>query len=273
MKNEKVSTIITDQIISNLENKGKWVSGWESLQAQNGISKRLYTGTNSLLLAQMIDEKGFNHPQFYTYKQVTSKGGTVIKGQKATKVIFWKILEIKDKETSEIVEIPMMRYYNVFNIDQTTLEKPEHNTVEIKEKFLTMKNDYLKRESIQVNKGEPCYIPSKHIIRMPAANSFDSASRYQSVLAHEMIHSTKKALGRKFSDGDMRSDTYAKEELIAELGALFLLARLGLDYDINNSQQYINSWIKRLKQDPAMIISASSQANKAVDYILNEHKR
>jgi antirestriction protein ArdC len=118
------------------------------------------------------------------------------------------------------------------------------------------------------------YRPQLDSIHLPARNSFESAGEYYSTLFHELTHSTghRTRLDRPTLTEvvPFGSETYSKEELVAEFGASFLCAHVGIENTINNSAAYINGWLKKLKSDPKLAIIAASQGQKAADYILNE---
>ncbi len=111
-------------------------------------------------------------------------------------------------------------------------------------------------------------------INMPKKKSFATPESYYSTLFHELVHSTgaEKRLGRKsvVEMAEFGSEPYSMEELIAELGASYLNSFTGiLDKQIENSASYISSWLEKFKSDKRFVISASGQAQRAVDLILN----
>jgi antirestriction protein ArdC len=117
------------------------------------------------------------------------------------------------------------------------------------------------------------YRPVTDSIHLPDRNSFDSAGEYYSTLFHEMTHSTghQSRLNRSTLTEvvPFGSETYSKEELVAEFGAAFLCAHAGIENTVNNSASYINGWLRKLRSDPKLAILAASQGQKAADYILN----
>jgi antirestriction protein ArdC len=116
------------------------------------------------------------------------------------------------------------------------------------------------------------YRPVTDSIHLPDRNSFDSAGEYYSTLFHEMTHSTghQSRLNRSTLTEvvPFGSETYSKEELVAEFGAAFLCAHAGIENTVSNSAAYINGWLKKLRSDPKLAILAASQGQKAADYIL-----
>ena len=134
---------------------------------------------------------------------------------------------------------------------------------------------YLEREGIKFNLEDgdrAFYRPSTDSITLPKKGQFKDAEEYYSTLYHEMTHSTghEKRLNRDLKNffGD---EGYSKEELVAEIGSSILCNLLGIETGstFKNTVAYIQSWIRALKNDKRMIVSASSRAEKAVAYIMD----
>jgi antirestriction protein ArdC len=124
-----------------------------------------------------------------------------------------------------------------------------------------------------VRKGTAAYYsPSEDIVVMPRAELFESIEAYEQTLAHELVHATghPTRLARKEVCDPIQfgSDPYAREELVAELGAAFLTADLGIHSDVEQSASYVAGWLKALKSDKSLIVKAASSAQAAVDFIL-----
>lgn len=223
-----------------------------------------------------------------TFKQVQDLGGHVKKGEKASFVVFWKIqVKQEENENGELEErhIPLLRYYNVFHISQTEGIEPLHKEdlkevepIEAAEKVL---HDYINREGIKLESSisnEAYYSPMRDLIHLPVIGQFQRVEEYYSTAYHESVHSTMKKSRcdreqeRKGKLVAFGSEEYSKEELVAELGSASIMNRLGLEtvHSFRNSAAYIQSWIKALKNDPKMIVSAGSKAEKAVKYIFGE---
>ena len=265
----KVEEIITEKFIEALENGVcPWRKPWNgSATPQNFITKKPYNGINFFLLSLMP----YSSPYWMTYKQASAKGGKVKKGEKATLVTFWKLFKTTDKKTGEAKQIPLLRYYNVFNLEQcegieapASEEKPlDFCPIEEAEKFAS---DYCEKEDLEVTfkENQAYYSPATDYVNMPRKESFKGEQGYYSTLFHELAHSTghAKRLNRLEKCG-FGSESYAKEELVAELSAAFACAELGLDNTFGNSAAYLQGWIKKLKGDSKLLISASSYAKKA----------
>ncbi|MGB4984301.1 MAG: zincin-like metallopeptidase domain-containing protein [Erysipelotrichaceae bacterium] len=118
-----------------------------------------------------------------------------------------------------------------------------------------------------------CYIPAIDELRMPPIENFNSSEAYYMTMLHELGHATghKNRLNRELV-GDKYSDSYAKEELVAEFNAVLLGNELGLvaEDDIDNNKAYIQAWIKQLKNDPKYLFDALQSSIKAKNYILDK---
>jgi len=271
-----VYEIVTDRIVSMLEEGVvPWQKPWATSNSLpiNLVSKKNYRGLNVWLLGC----SGYASPYWVSYKQATELGGTVRKGEKSSMVVFWTQFETLDKATGEKKKIPMLRYYNVFNVQQCDgIEYPSEETkkidfdpIEEAEKLVAnMKN----KPFITHVEQQAYYSRSEDKVNMPQKDSFDKPENYYSVLFHELTHATghEKRLGRlQDSVSGFGSTSYAKEELVAEMGASYLCATSGIvDRTIDNSAAYIASWLKALKNDKKLVVSAAGKAQKAVDYIL-----
>ena len=272
--------MVTDRIIEQLE-KGyiPWQKPWTGVHdgAYNRISNKPYSLLNQMLLSKT--------GEYASFKQWTELGGHIRKGEKAEIVTFWKIQPIEEEnEDGEkiIKQLPLLRYYNVFHISQVEGVEPKNidlNELQPIEEAERIKNEYMQREHIKILEkvtDKAFYSPSLDYIQIPCKEQYQNIEEFYSTLFHEMTHSTghKVRLNRE----DVKdcvyfgSENYSKEELCAELGSAFLINKLGIasSKSFNNSTAYIQSWLRVLKNDKKFIISASSRAEKAVKYILNE---
>lgn len=277
---KSVYEMVTDRIIEQLEQGCiPWQRPWTGVQndAYNIISKRPYSLLNQMLL---------KHTGLYgTFKQWQELGGHIRKGEHSEIVVFWKIQpieEIKEDGTKTIKQIPLLRYYNVFHISQV-------DGVEVKEKPIVyiepieeaerIKEEYKAREHIEIREivsNKAFYSPSGDYIQVPCKEQYTNIEEFYSTLFHEIVHSTghKTRLDRlgTGSNAHFGSETYSKEELTAELGSASLLNMLGIETPktFKNSSAYIQSWLRVLRNDNKFIVSASSKAEKAVNYILGK---
>lgn len=281
MAKTNVYEMVTERIIAELE-KGviPWEKPWTGVRsgAYNRVSKRPYSLLNQMLLKHT--------GEYATYKQWQDLGGQVKKGEKSEIVVFWKIFETeetnKDTGEKETKKIPLLRYYNVFHISQVEGVEPlkpeqlndEVEPIEEADKIIT---DYITREHIEFTEcrsNEAYYSPSQDAVVVPMKEQYKVINEYYSTTFHELTHSTghKNRLNRLETGAvaAFGSETYSKEELVAEIGSASLMNLLGIETvkTFRNSAAYIQSWLQVLRNDNKFIVSASSKAEKAVNYIL-----
>lgn len=280
---KSVYEMVAERIISQLENGViPWEKPWTGIRsgAYNRISKKPYSILNQMLLK--------HQGEYATFKQWQDLGGHVRKGEKSEIVVFWKIQPIEEEKedgTKETKQIPLLRYFNVFHISQVDgvepLSKDALNDIEPIEKADNVLYDYWTRENITVEhiaNDKAYYSPSCDLIHLPLFEQFKDAAEYYSTAFHESVHSTMKesrcnrAEERKGKLVAFGSDDYSKEELVAEIGSATIMNMLGIETNksFRNSTAYIQNWLSVLKNDVKFIVSASSKAEKAVDYILGE---
>lgn len=265
----KVYEMVTERIKKELE-KGiiPWSKPWQgSNKPINWKTGKTYRGVNRILLPP---------GEYASFKQIQEAGGNVKKGEKAYIAIFWKLLEKENPETGKIEHIPYLRYYNVFEINtqcdgirsKIIKEEKQHDPLYQAEKIV---EGYKDKPEIKLGPAA-YYIPSEDAVYMPKINSFIKIEEYYKVLFHELVHSTGHS-SRLNREGIKKvafgSEVYSKEELIAELGASFLASEAELNYSVENTAAYIQSWLKALKDDVKLIVHAAANAEKAVDYIFD----
>ena len=280
MNKKDIYEIVTEQIIAQLEaGTVPWRKPWK---AENGgnpanfISRKPYRGINWFLLGFAP----YASPYWLTFKQATSLGGAVRKGEKGTPIVFWNWVDSKTEKRADGTpkKIPFLKYFTVFNVEQCeglTLDAapaqamPEFNPIEAAEKIVA---EMPKAPRINHGGGRAFYRPSDDSVTMPARESFDAEGNYYSVLFHELTHATghesrlnRSGITELAAFGDA---CYAKEELVAEMGAAFLSAASGINNTIETSAAYIAAWLKALKDDPKLVVQAAAQAQKAADFIL-----
>ena len=267
---------ITDRIIAMLE-KGTvpWRKPWnvQTGLPRNLVTKKAYRGINIFLLHAM----SYESPFWLTFRQAQELGGTVRKGEKACPVIFWRQLEVEDKESHEIEKIPMLRFYYVFNAAQVSGLKNIPATAETLVTVSTTAEEIValmpKRPEIKHGLAKAFYSPSADMVAMPDRTRFDTEAGYFATLFHELTHATgaKSRLNRPTltESAGFGSNPYCKEELIAEMGAAFLCGQAGIAENIiENSAAYLQNWLEQLQNDKKLIVQAAAQAQKAADFIL-----
>jgi len=286
--NSKIYEIVTERIIELLEEGTvPWHKPWKGGAGQapmNMVSGKPYRGVNIFLLAT----QGYDSPYWLSFNQIKKKGGQVVKGEKSTLIIFWKFLEKSEKDENgeeKIRKVGMLRYYRVFNLEQTEgLKLPvtgqlelgdtdfDFQPIEICEGIVKSWDDCPK---INHQQNRAYYRPSSDSINMPKHKRFDSEEEYYSTLFHEMSHSTghSSRLDRDSLTAlcPFGSTNYSKEELVAEMGAAMLCGMAGIENDtIDNSAAYIKGWLKKLNDNPKWVIQAAGKAQKSCDLILGK---
>jgi antirestriction protein ArdC len=273
-----VYEIITEKIIKQLESGvAPWRKPWTCQTPANLITQKEYRGLNVFTLAS----QGFPSRFWLTFNQASKLGGKIRKGEKSSPVIFWNVGDEREtttqdgtKETSRPF---LLRYYSVFNLSQT-----EGIDIPISLLHETRTNDPIETcEQIVTNMPNPpafeqsdkaWYSPRNDVIGMPARGLFYSSEEYYATEFHELAHSTghPKRLHRENFDSpaSFGSESYSKEELIAEMTAAMLCGIAGIEQNtLENSAAYLNTWIARLKSDSRLLVCAASQAQKAADFI------
>lgn len=271
---------ITQQIISAIEAgtgsfQMPWHSDGGSLRPLNASTGKPYRGINILALWSAADERGYSSDRWATYKQWSEMGAQVRKGEKSSHIVFWKINEDREGDESaedgeEAHRSIIARGYGVFNALQVdgydippTPPRPEMQRVQQAEQFFSALGAEIKHGG-----NRAFYQPASDTIQMPNFESFRDAVSYYSVLAHETTHWTgaKPRLDRDLS-GRFGNEAYAAEELVAELGAAFLTADLGLTNEPRSDHAaYVATWLKVLKDDKRAIFTAAAKAQRAADY-------
>lgn len=319
--NEKVMEKFASMIISRMKQMkaGDWKQGWlghDITGSPMSISARPYAGVNVLMLLMDTSMRGYTYPIYCTLKQANLLGGHVNKGEKSMPVIFWKF-EIKDPAGRRISEedyklmsptqkalctvIPVLKSYNVFNIQQTNLaEVCPQKLDELTAKYMGTSRtdtrgmyanaaiDKMLHDQTWVcpiiydqEANGACYSPLKDKITVPRKSQFKihtkaedvyvDGQEFYSTLVHEMIHSTgtesrlNRGKGNRFGD-----KLYAKEELVAELGAARIGQELGFNARIlNNNAAYLDGWINALQEEPKYVLTLLGDVDKASRMILD----
>lgn len=263
MKNVAYEAVF-NQLMSQME-KGiiPWRKPWKSSRPCNAKTGRPYNGINFFLLTSA----GFEDNRWLTFKQLQELGGNVKKGEKSRQVVFWQILTVE--ENGKKKTIPLLKYFNVFNVEQT--EGVEWSKVEIEphQTAESIIDGYTDKPVIKHTGDRACYIPSKDEVHMPSMSAFSKIEEYYSTLYHELSHSVlhETRMNRSI-DTVFGSKLYSEQELEAELSSAFLCNEAGIDNTIENSAAYLKTWMKCFQDNPSIIVTAASKAQKTADYIL-----
>lgn len=277
---------VTDKIVAMIESgAAKYQMPWHGSDLgmpRNPLSGTKYRGIN----IPMLWASGFQSNMFATYKQWSAAGAQVRKGEKSTVVFFWKKFapgEAREPDASEGGEGGeagptrarfMARAYNVFALEQVDnfdlAPKQVQGTLTDADRIANADAFFAKVGARVIHEGNRAfYSPQHDFIQLPPFAQFLDGARYYSTRGHETIHWTKQPhrcdrdFAKRFGD-----KAYAFEELVAELGAAFLCAELGIDNEPREDHAaYIASWLAALKNDKRAIFTAGSRAQAAVDYL------
>jgi antirestriction protein ArdC len=294
---------INNVVIEGLQKEGlKWFKSWADNEGPiNLANKTRYNGINIFWLNWVCLCKDYKHNQWLTFKQITDLNGKLKKGEKSTEVFLYQVSYFHKPSNkwyqteAQLVAAGLslasplvtkhftLRYFNVFNVAQVEgieplhFDKKEFMPIEAAEKIV---DNYCTKSvlALQHKDASAYYSPKLDYVNMPKPQTFVDSDSYYKVLFHELAHSTGHAnrLNREgiTNTAFFGTDTYAKEELIAEIASMYLATDLGLQPkdDISNSQAYIKGWVSKLKDHKYECVSAMTQAAKAVEYIKQFNK-
>jgi len=281
-----VYTRVTDRIISDLEQGVRsWMKPWSSEHAAGRISRPLrhcgtpYRGMNILLLWGEAMAKGYAAPIWMTFKQALELSAHVRKGEHGSLVVYANsITKTETNEKGEDTErnIPFLKGYTVFNVEQIEglpghyYAKPENplplsERIESADHFLAATG-----ATIQHGGNSAFYAPGRDLVQMPPFEAFRDKESYYATALHELTHWTshKNRLDRSFDAKRFGDNGDAREELVAELGAAFLCADIGITPEIRDDHAaYLGHWLNVLKEDKRAIFSAAAHAQRAADFL------
>lgn len=277
---------VTAKVVEQLE-KGvlPWARPWSTskggrarMQPHNLASNRDYRGINVVILSIT----GMNYPTgaWATYKQICAAGGQVRKGEKASSIVYFDKIEVKDRQSSDpdaTKRIPLLRSFAVFNVEQADwgdvdpfkgeATGDDETTPEIADAAETIKAT---GAVIKHGGDRAFYMPSTDRVQLPPRKAFNALPRYYATAFHELTHWTSspqrcdRKLGERFGNPE-----YAFEELVAEMGAAFLCAEHSIDAQTEHAQ-YIGHWLKACKDDDQAIFKAAGLAQKAASFVMGE---
>ncbi|RVH05154.1 ArdC family protein [Sinorhizobium meliloti] len=272
---------ITDTIIEQLEAGTKpWIRPWRGNSRGSLVPRRAtgetYRGINVLMLWLASELAGYEENTWMTYRQAQDLGGQVRKGEKGSLVVKYGTFTPKEREDDDERAIPYLKGYTVFNIEQIEnlpdrFYRPAEELPAMPVPHLETVETFVRNTGASITYGgtTACYRPAPDDILMPDRARFVDEIHLYSTLLHEMSHwsGAKHRLDRDLS-GRFGSESYAIEELVAELSASFLCADLGVAHDPrDNTATYLESWLKVLKNDKRAIITAAAKAQAAADYL------
>ncbi|MCE8000615.1 MAG: DUF1738 domain-containing protein [Rhodobiaceae bacterium] len=281
-----IYTRVTAKIIADLEaGTQPWHKPWNAEHLAGRISRPLrhngvaYRGLNIVLLWAASVAKGFAAPTWMTYRQASELGGQVRKGAKGELVVYadtFRKTETDAAGQDREVAIPFMKGYTVFNVDQIeglpeafyAVPEPILDTVERD----AAADSFFAATGADVRYGgtQAYYAVEPDYVQMPPFETFEDPESYYATLGHEITHWTRHRdrLDRSFGRKRWGDEGYAQEELVAELGAAFLAADLGLSPDPRPEHAaYIDHWLRGLRSDTRYIFQAAAHAQRAVDFL------
>ncbi len=277
---------VTTQIVADLE-KGvrPWLKPWSAEHTAGRITRPLrhnghpYSGINVLMLWGSAVSAGFAAPIWMTYRQAVELGAHVRKGEKGSPVVYASSItrtEADENGDETEREIPFMKGYTVFNVEQID-GLPTHYYGKPEPRFdaparIEHAEGFFAALGAEFRHGgdKAYYAAGSDHVQMPPFEAFADAESYYATLAHECTHWTKhaKRLDRDFGRKRWGDEGYAREELVAELGAAFLCADLELTPEVREDHSaYIASRLKVLKGDKRAIFSAAAHAQRAADFL------
>lgn len=283
MNSMNIKKKLVSMIADKIDSTGllPWDKGFLSSTTTpvNRVSKKEYRGINSLLLRVY----GAETNEFVTYKQAQALGGKVKSGEHGLPVVWytrWNATKQKPYKKEEYEDgdkvVPFLKYSTVFELSQCEgierfrVNEPERET-QCKSTVENWLQEFTDNTGLKISHtlDTACYRPAFHQICIRNIREFKSDDFYYSTLFHECTHSTGVALGR-YEPAKFGSVQYSKEEVVAELGSLFMRVHFGIDGQVaeDNSVAYISGWSEQLRKNPDWLISGANAAQKAFDYML-----
>lgn len=283
MAKQDIYETVTAAIIAKLEAgtrpwKMEWNAGGQGMMPRRVNGER-YRGINVLLLWGAASASGYAADTWMTFNQALELGGAVRKGERSTQIVFFKPLVVDKVNAAgemESAKIPLIRTYNVFNVEQIDGLPARYYPAPVAVvggKDRDQVNEAALRRcgaDIRECGAKAYYSPAQDFVQMPDFDRFAATGGYLATLAHELCHWTgnKNRLDRDQKNA-FGSKDYAFEELVAEIGAAFVGARLGIVGDhIDNHAAYVAGWLKKLHDDKRAIFRAATMAQAAADLVL-----
>jgi antirestriction protein ArdC len=270
---------VIENLIKQIESgTPPWKCGWEKSGSglpTNATTGREYTGINILNFWCEQASFGYSTGLWVGFEQAKAAGGNIRKGEKAHSGIRVNTIKKKDSdgnETGDVFKLPAP--FLVWNLDQCngldhlkpSVESHEWNPIDRAESLMVESG-----ATIQYGGERAFYAPSPDRIQLPERVKFKSADDFYSTAIHELGHWTghesrlNRSFGKKFG-----IDGYAFEELVAEMSCAITKARIGLEGEVTNHASYLESWLKVLRKSPSHLMTASSAASKASDYLVKQ---
>jgi antirestriction protein ArdC len=283
---------VTRRIIAELEaGRFPWVQPWVQPDSaglapglpRNALTGRNYSGINVLILWGAVIAHGFPSQGWLTFRQALEAGGNVRKGARGTCVVYAdrftpETEKERARQTGEDAKaIPFLKRFTVFNVAQCEglrpglapepVQLPEREIVPVAEEVIAASG-----VDFRIGGRRAFYVPSQDYVQVPPQPAFYAQVNYYRTCLHELTHATghPTRLNRK-QTGAFGSRDYAREELVAEMGAAFLCASLGIVPTVRHAD-YLAGWLDLLREDNRAIFRAAGQASRAADWLLARHR-
>ena len=269
-----------------------WMQPWEpgsSSGPRNPVTGRSYTGGNRMSLMM----SGASDPRWATYKQFQTIGAQVRKGESASPILLYvdsRRVPDKDENGRQRVDSdgkkkwryirlgqPFMKVHSVFNARQvsgiepieTPHVTPEWAVIEQAERVVSASGVEVRH----IPDDRACYKIQPDYVQMPERGQFPEASGYYKTMLHELGHATghPSRLNRPtmVNHGGFGSESYAREELRAEMAAMIAGDRLKIGHDPQHGAAYVANWVSVLRKDPAEIRKAAADAEKMAAWLID----
>lgn len=266
---QTVADILAARFVESLkQGVAPWSKPWLAASPCNGVSKREYSGFNLFVLGLFGGDD-----YFFTARQVKELGGT-LPSRKSIPIRFCMRKEKVNKDGTKDSYL-LSRFYTVWaakdcDIPAERWTRPapkgcEFSPIEAAERLLNLNTC-----PVSFGGSKAFYVPAEHRIQLPIKEAFKSPAKFYAVAFHEIGHSLKKGCN------DFGKDSYAKEELVAELFASLCLNRCGLlgESDLfDNSAAYLSSWLSALENDSSLIVQAATEAARRFQRLLGEQEQ
>ena len=290
-KNKDIATQFATELIEQLKaGTAPWQKPWEAGIPQppfNPTTGTVYRGINRVTLGS----KGFDDPRWMTLKQANEEGYRVKKGEKSSKIVFWHWSDekkVRDKEGKPVLDTegnqvteklersrPLLQVYSVFHASQLQTQEgkdlPLFSGKELAWNPIEKAEEILNNSGVSIThdqRDRAYYAVHKDEIHLPPRENFLTEDRYYSTALHELGHSTGHPSRMNRDFGPFGSETYAKEELRAEIASWMISQELGIPHDPSQHAAYVDSWIKVLEDNPYEILSACQTAEKITEYVM-----
>ena len=299
-KHEERLQQFADELIKKIEaNEAPWQKGWVSgmgdILPVNHQGKP-YRGNNLLDLMMVAQAKGYSDNRWYTFNNAKDYGGHVRRGEKGTVITFFSRTKTENKKDEQgntiydkdgkpekvtyVLDRPIITTAVVFNAEQIDGLPPRELTTPLSEWERIERAEAIAKGiesqgvTIEHRLGDGAYYsPTDDRIVMPERGQFPTPDAYYATLLHEIGHATghESRLNRDLSGG-FGSESYAKEELRAEIASMIVGEQLQIGYDPSQHHAYLKSWVKVIKEDPKEILRAVKDADAISKYVLSFSK-